>query len=158
MKRITYLVLLAFAIFTSCEGQTKKKNKSGETISTHTEEKGNPKVDIKVNKHYDKNGNLVSYDSTYSSYYSSRKGDKILLDSMFKEFKPGFSQQFPLLNDKHFNELFFNDSLLYNDFFHNDFFSKRFELNEAYMTKIMHQMDSVKNAFFKTQSKTSIKK
>jgi len=31
----------------------------------------NPKVDIKVNKEYDKNGNLIKYDSTYSIFWSN---------------------------------------------------------------------------------------
>ena len=30
----------------------------------------NPKVDIKVNKEYDKNGNIIRYDSSYTYIYT----------------------------------------------------------------------------------------
>ncbi len=154
MKTLIYPIFSALIVCSSCNGQTHKDKKSEtETTKIHTDGLGQPKVDINVNKRYDKKGNLISYDSTYTSYYSSKKRDKILMDSLFKEFKPIFNEKYPLMNDKNFNTLFFNDSLLYNDFFHDDFFIKRFELNEKYMSRMMQQMDSVKNEFFKIKSK-----
>jgi len=152
MKTVIYTMLAATVVCTSCNGQSHKDNKNGTVTSMHKESPGGPKVDIKVNKKYDKKGNLISYDSTYTSYYSTKKRDKNLMDSLFKEFKPAFNEQFPFMTDQNFNTLFFNDSLLYNDFFHEDFFKKRFELNEQYMKKMMQQMDSVKNEFFRIQS------
>ncbi len=153
MKTIIYLLSFIAVVGSSCNAQTKKQKQNETTVVTHKESSGNPSVDIKVNKRYDEKGNLVAFDSTYSSYYSSRKGDKVLMDSLFREFKPAFNKQFPLMNDMRFNNLFFDDSLLYNDFFHEDFFKKRFELNEEYMRRMMLQMDSVKNKFFKMKSK-----
>ena len=154
MKKIFYYSFSLLVICSSCNGQTEKNKKKETTvISTHKEEKGNPKIDVKVNKRYDKKGNLVAFDSTYSYYYSKRTGEKALMDSLFKEFKPFISMEFPLMKDKRFNELFLNDSLFYNDFFHEDYFRKRLELNEKYMKNMMFQMDSIKNEYFKIQSK-----
>jgi hypothetical protein len=159
MKKTIYIITAIAALFSSCNGQNQKNKKDEKiTSSIHQDEPGKPKADIKVNKYYDKNGNLVAFDSTYTSYYSSRKGDKKLVDSLFKEFKPAFNEQFSFMNDPHFKSLFYNDSLLYNDFFHDNFFEKRFELNKNYMSDMMHQMDSVKNEFFKMQGKAMKKK
>ena len=154
VKNVVYMFCIASVICFSCNGQTKKGK---ETIVTVIHKEGNPKTDIKVNRKYDKKGNLISYDSTYTSYYSSKKRDKVLMDSLFREFKPTFEKHFPMVQDKYFNNLFFSDSLLYNDFFHSDFFKKRYDLNQTYMNQIFHEMDSVKNEFFRLQSK-SLKK
>jgi len=156
MKTIIYFIAFTALIFSSCNGQTKKKEKT-ETKTIQSKEKDKPEITIKVNKHYDKKGNLVSFDSTYTSFYENRTGDRSLMDSLFKTFKSPFTEKFPLMNDKYFKKLFFTDSLIKNDFFHEDFFSKRLELNEKYMKRMMAQMDSVKNEFFKTNAK-SIKK
>ncbi|OFY87416.1 MAG: hypothetical protein A3F72_04240 [Bacteroidetes bacterium RIFCSPLOWO2_12_FULL_35_15] len=154
MKKVIYYLFFVMILYYACNGagQTKKNKKKETSVSTHKEQKGNPKVNIKVNKRYDSKGNLIAFDSTYSSYYSNRVGEKKLMDSLFHEFKPMISQEFPLMKDKRFNELFFTDTLLYNDFFHDDFFSKRYELNEKFMKNMMFQMDSIKNEFFKNQS------
>ncbi|HEU4789347.1 MAG TPA: hypothetical protein VFS71_06660 [Flavobacterium sp.] len=151
MKKIINILFATALVFTSCHSKDNKEGKKENVSSQAAIEK--PKVEIKVNKKYDKNGNLISYDSTYASFYSNRKGDKVLMDSLFREFKPKFDKQFPLMKDKSFNQLFYSDSLLYNDFFHDDFFSKRMELNQEYMRKMMQQMDSIKNAYFKGQGK-----
>lgn len=152
MKTTAYLLICTIMTFYSCSAQTKKEEK---TISNsiHRQEKGKPEETIKVNKHYDKNGKLVSFDSTYTSFYENRKGNKFLMDSLVKVFKKStFNEQFPSMNDRYFKNLFLNDSLIDKDFFHEDFFRKRFELNENYLQKMMSQMDSVKNEFFKTES------
>lgn len=147
---ICSLWVLALVCF-SCQGQVDKKAKKQETMPKQAIEK--PKVEIKVNKKYDKKGNLIAYDSTYTSFYADRKGDKVLLDSLFRDFKLSFDKQFPIMKEESFNHLFYNDSLLYNDFFHDDFFRKRMELNQEYMHKMMQQMDSIKNIYFKRQGK-----
>ncbi len=150
---LTCLILL----FSSCNGFPQKKEKT-ETSKIHRNEKGKPEVTIKVNKHFDKKGNLVSFDSTYTSYYSSSTVNQKMMDSLVQEFKKPFSKQFPLANDEYFKTLFFTDSLVNGDFFHEDFFRKRMELNEEYMRKMVEQMDEFKNEFFKIQSTQHIKK
>lgn len=159
MKVIACLLICTHIIFYSCNGQTQKKEKAITSTVHHKQENGKPEETIKVNKHYDKNGKLVAFDSTYTSYYKSRKGDKLLMDSLVTVFKKSpFIEQFPSMNDKYFKDLFLTDSLLNDDFFHEDFFIKRLELNEAYIRKMMQHMDSVKNEFFKKEAKKINKK
>lgn len=159
MRNVFCYSVSLILIFASCKEQT-KKNDPGETMveTVVKKEKGNPKIDIVVNKRYDKKGDLVAFDSVYSYYYSNRVGEKALMDSLFQTFKPVISQEFPLMKDKRFVHLFLNDSLFYTDFFHEDYFRKRLELNERYMKNLMMQMDSIKNAYFKVLSKHPSKK
>lgn len=153
MKVVLFLLAGTIICFYSCTNKEKSKERT-ETRIIREKETGNekPNVKIKVNKRYDKKGNLISFDSTYTSYYSSTKGDKILMDRLIKEFKQPFAKEFPFMNDKYFKDLFYTDSLLEDDFFHEDFFRKRYELNLEYMKQMMRQMDSVKNEFFKEKS------
>ena len=149
--------MCSILLFSSCNGFPQKKEKT-ETSMIYRNEKGKPEVTIKVNKHFDKKGNLVSFDSIYTSYYSSSTVNKNMMDSLVQEFKKPFSEQFPLANDGYFKTLFFTDSLVNGDFFHKDFFRKRMELNDEYMRKMVEQMDEYKNEFFKIQSSQHVKK
>jgi hypothetical protein len=151
MKKVISILFVTALVFASC--QKKESKKEEKPMKPPKEMIVKPKVEIKVNKKYDKNGNLIAFDSTYTSFYSNRKEDKDLLDSLFRGFKPSFNEKFPILKDDSFNHLFYTDSLLYNDFFHDDFFSKRMEMNQEYIRSMMQQMDSIKNAYFKAQGK-----
>lgn len=152
MKTLVFLIISITLTSSSCNGQNNKQDKTV-TSTIHKKEPGKPEETIKVNRHYDKKGNLVSFDSTYTSYYENRKGNKKLMDSLVQIFKSSpFKDQFPSMNDKYFKDLFLTDSLINNDFFHEDFFRKRFELNEKYMQQMMQRMDSVKNEFFKSNA------
>jgi len=129
----------------SCNGQEKKQS---------SEIKGDqamPQTNIKVNKQYDKNGNLVKYDSTYSYYYSNIISDKKLGDSIFNNFKNHFNQQYFFSKEPFFNSSFFEDSLLKYDFYKKDFFRDRFRNNMARMDSLFWGMDSMKNSFFNKQ-------
>jgi len=66
-KWITLFVAVSL-IFSGCNGQEVKKDKN--TSDTTLISGNQPKEDIKVNKEYDKDGNLIRYDSTYTYYYS----------------------------------------------------------------------------------------
>jgi hypothetical protein len=145
MKRIGILALVISVILTSCNGQkkTEKAELSKETI--------NPKTNIIVNKEYDDKGNLIRYDSTYSSYYSNIKNDSLLGDSVFNNFKDYFNQNYGFSNQPYFNNFFFEDSLLKYDFYKRDFFSNRFENNMEHMDHLFMEMDSLKNSFFNKQ-------
>lgn len=111
-----------------------------------------PNVDIRVNRHYDKNGNIIGFDSTYTSYYSDIKGDTARMKMLFRDFDNYFGKQHGPLFQNDFNRLFFKDSIFYPDFFHNDFFLKRYELNDPYLRRMMKEMDSVKNKFYLEES------
>lgn len=107
-----------------------------------------PKVDIRVNKEYDENGELIRYDSTYSSIYHSHQSDPLFMDSIIHRFRPWMGDRYPFLDDPGFNDLFFRDTLLYPDFFRDDFFQGRLEQNRRYMERMMAEMDSLKNLYF----------
>jgi len=157
IKQSLFLLSIATAAFTlsSCEmksnGQANHKTKDSTTAEKNTVNK--PKVNIQVNKHYDNNGNLVGFDSTYSSFYSNVKGDTVKMDSLMHSFDKYFDRHHSAFFDQPFNALFFDDSLRYPDFFHRDFFMKRYELNDKYLRESMRRMDSIKNNFFQEHSK-----
>lgn len=131
----------------ACNGQptTDGRTTSADTLAANSD---TPQVDVRVNKRYDEHGNLIAYDSSYTSVYQSRSGDAAFMDSVFKDFMPGFGMQYPFLNDPGFNALFFPDSSFHRDFFNYDFFQKRMEMNQRYMQRMMEQMDSLKNQHF----------
>lgn len=153
MKGALFLLAGTMIFFYSCTDKEKSKERTETRIIREKDNgEGKPNVKIKVNKRYDRKGNLISFDSTYTSYYSSNKGDKVLMDRLIKEFKNPFAKEFPFMNDRYFKDLFYADSLMDNDFFHEDFFRKRYELNIEYMKQMMKEMDSVKNEFFREKS------
>jgi hypothetical protein len=110
-----------------------------------------PKEDIKVNKEYDENGNLIRYDSTYTYYYSNIEGDEIAADSIFNNFRNMFEDNYSFSTTPYFNDLFFEDSLLKYDFYKNDFFHERFMNNMQQMERLFWEMDSIENKFFMEQ-------
>ena len=112
-----------------------------------------PHVEVRVNKQYDAQGNLISFDSTHTSIYRGQNGPADLMDPLFQDFKPRFGTGYPFLNDPGFNDLFFNDSLMHQDFFHDNFFRKRMEMNQRYLEQMMTRMDSVKNAYLRGEAR-----
>lgn len=110
-----------------------------------------PIEDIKVNKEYDENGNLIRYDSTYTYYDSNIEGDEIAADSIFNNFRNMFENNYSFSTTPYFNDLFFEDSLLKYDFYKNDFFHERFMNNMQQMERLFWEMDSIENKFFMEQ-------
>lgn len=139
MKRLAQILLVMF-LAVSCNAQN-VNNKSADS-------KIKPKTNIIVNKEYDKNGNLIRYDSTYSYFYSNIKNDSTLADSSFTDFQKYLYKSFPDFQTPFFNDMFFEDSLLNYDFYKKDFFSKRFELNKKMFNEMFEKMDSLKNKFY----------
>ena len=111
-----------------------------------------PKVHIDVNKEYDKNGNVIRYDSTYSWSWSNFDTSGTSTQFFYKHG----------LNDNFFGNNAFPDS----DFFNNgtfpgfsdslffDPFGKHFEENFMNMEKIMEEqmkmMDEIQLKFFES--------
>jgi hypothetical protein len=147
MKKLWILFLIHTLLFASCNAQN-KKNKTDSNL-----DKNKPIEDIRVNKEYDENGNLIRFDSTYTYYYSNIENNPALEDSIFKNFRKMFSETYPFSNKPYFNELFFQDSLLMYDFYNHDFFTERFRLNMQRVEKLFMEMDSIKNKFFEEQFK-----
>lgn len=131
----------------ACSGQptTNGPTSAKDTLATGTD---TPKVDVRVNRQYDEHGNMIAFDSSYSAIYHGHAGDAAFMDSMFRDFMPGFGMRYPFLNDPGFNSLFFPDSSFHQDFFHTDFFQKRMEMNQRYIQRMMERMDSMKNRYF----------
>jgi len=147
---MTVLALLFSSCNKDSNGQTAdlKKNKSSST---------KPKIDIKVNRRFDEKGNLIGFDSTYTSYYSNVSDDTAQMDSLMGSFDRYFREDHSAFFKKQFDPLFFNDSTRYPDFFHDDYFMKRYELNDPYMRDMMQRMDSIKNNFYKEHRKINRK-
>lgn len=141
MKQIFMVAVAVFLGYLNCNGQIAENG-------TTTDKKG-PKTNIKVNKEYDEQGNLIRYDSTYSYSYSNMDNDSIPADSIFNMFRDHFNHQFGFSEDPFFKDFFFQDSLMKDDFFNDDFFMKRFKQNMEQMDNLFQEMDSVKNDFYK---------
>lgn len=143
IRFIALLSIVAISV-TGCNGQQKNQNKEKQNANL-------PETDIKVNKEYDEDGNLIRYDSTYSYYYSNIAEDKTMQDSIFNAFREHFNDQYFFSNRPFFEEFFFEDSLLHYDFYKEDFFSKRFQHNMKRMEELFKEMDSVKNQYYLEQ-------
>jgi hypothetical protein len=150
MRQIIVIVLALSITLWSCNGQTKATEK----------QKGNnlPQTNIKVNKEYDKNGNIIKFDSTYSSFYSNVKADSNLRESIFKNFKQQFNRSYFFSNQPYFRDFFFADSLLKYDFYKKDFFYNRFRNNMEYMDSLFRGMDIMKNDFFNNHTQAENKR
>ncbi len=87
MRQIILGLSLFLSVLVGCKGQVNDKTGSNKLDTINKIE---PKTNIKVNKEYDENGNLIRYDSTYSYYYSNIEGDSLLRDSVFNKFRTFF--------------------------------------------------------------------
>ncbi len=157
MKAIgTAPLVHALAVLTmtlsACNGQAQQHQVSAKEADTLAARIDTPKTEVRVNKEYDTNGNLIAYDSTYSSYYSSHNSDPAQMDSLFSDFRPRFNRRIPFMTDPGFDDLFFRDPLLYPDFFHGDFFRKGMEMNDRWMQRMMAEMDAMKSGYFRDRA------
>ncbi|MDD7884912.1 hypothetical protein [Flavivirga sp. 57AJ16] len=139
---ITFISLL---MLSSCNAQTDKKtNKEIETKQDTIK----PKVDYKVDKEYDEDGNLIKYDSTYTYYYSNIDKNMMRNDSVFKRLNEHLHMKSLLGNDIFFDDFFTKESFSEDHFFSEDFFRSHLERNQDIMNKMFSRMDSIKNEFF----------
>ena len=148
---MTVLALLVSSCDKDSRGQTAdlKKDQTDSVIK--------PKIDIKVNRRFDEKGNMIGFDSTYTSYYTNIIGDTSRMDSLMGSFDHYFRTDHPRFFRDQFDPLFFSDSTRYPDFFHDDYFMRRYELNDRYMRGMMQQMDSIKNKFYREHRKVEKK-
>lgn len=147
-------------VATSCQQESRSQDTAHlkENHRVQADTIPEPDVNIKVNRRYDDKGNLIGFDSTYSTFYSNVQGDTLKMDSLMKNFDTYFDRHHSRLFDKQFNALFFQDSIRYPDFFHDDFFMKRYDLNDRYLRDMMQRMDSIKNRFYHDANKSPDKK
>ena len=102
-----------------------------------------PNENITVNKEYDEQGNLISYDSIYSYSYSSNAK---LHDSIKMEFQRHFNNN-SFFNDAFFNDFFKRDSVT-NQLNHKHFFFDGFMNHDGVIKNMMKRMDSIQQLFF----------
>lgn len=147
MKTTIMYLLVFFSMLSSCSSQEAKD------ISKKIEKK-KPRENVTVSRKYDENGNLIEFDSTYTSYYSNIEGDTVMLNSMLTDFPAFFNDEFLKLHSrKMYNPFFYQDSVLDSHFFHDNFFEQQFYNQTESMLRMIQEMDSIKNSFFKEQSK-----
>lgn len=148
---ILFLLCLGFAL-NNFASKNNFNNSAFEDITINdTIKKNQPKIDIKVKKEYDDNGNITRYDSSYSStyYYSNGNLSQEEMDSILNNFKPFFFDNYSNILDHSFDNFFFNDSLFFEDFYREDFFEREFQKEYFPFENIMRQFDSLKNEFYR---------
>ncbi len=111
-----------------------------------------PHVEIKVKKAYDKNGNIIRYDSTYVWTYNNHSGNvHINPDSLMSKFMPFFRKNLPdsLLQIFGNPDINMNDSAMMKDFFNNAHFFDQWQQGLFNMKKEMQAMDALRMEFLK---------
>lgn len=131
MKRIVFFLILTFVFQQVILAQ---KSASVKKL---------PKEDIRVNKEFDENGNLIKFDSTYVYQWSS---DSTFTNQMIPDgFKHFFEDKFSLFNDS----AFFDDSF-FGDF--NDLFFNPFDMQRDSVMKKKFGQDPFHSFHFKNDS------
>ena len=144
-KTLMYLVTL-FLLLLSCNENKSKMNKElsqNDTIK--------PETKIRVHKEYDKYGNLISIDSSYSAFYSNIKNDSILEKEIFKKFKLDFDKNITPMDSIFMNDFFIDESFRLNDFYTDEFFQNSFKLQQERLKNMFKRMDSIKNSYYNKQ-------
>ena len=144
----TSIVMLALAVlgFTGCNAQEKKTDENSNLGLSSKTNNEKPEGSWTVNKEFDENGNLKSYDSTYTYSYGSINGEAIAnSDELRQHFQRFFG------NDEMSSAMmqqFFNDSTsVGNNFFGSDFFQPG-NLPEEFQQEI-RKMDSIHQQMMK---------
>lgn len=110
MKKIAFACLMIFGVLSFSEVYSQ----------IQPQEPNEPKVDIKVNREYDENGNVTRYDSTWTSTWSSPSYSGTFPDSSF-QFDSSFGDFSMFGIDSLFQQFnlmmpgtMFPDSMLFN--------------------------------------------
>lgn len=145
MKRLSLLAIAIILGVYLCIGQSRKTDKFSvsKQLKTENDSINRPQENIKVNKEYDKNGNLISYDSTYSYSYSSSSMDEMdpqKKDSLLNEFKSFFKESGSMCGDSFFNDFFAADSVG-----NSSLFSSQVRENLKQINKQFSQLDSIRS-------------
>ena len=149
-KFIKFLIFILALIIITINANELKATKAI-TQKQDSIQNENPKIEIKVKKRYNNKGDIIGYDSTYlySYTYSNGETKNIDIDSLLNQFKPFFFNNSPDIFNHSFDNFFTPDSIFKFNFFDNDFFQKNFKEDRFNFERIMRQMDSVKNEYFK---------
>ncbi len=147
MKKIKSIILSAFLLMAGMTVHAQIVNTENRNIHANK-----PQVHINVKKAYDKNGNIIRYDSTYEWTYSSHNGKQnINLDSLMGHFMPYFRENLPDSLSQAFGNpaLNLNDSTMMMNFFNNAHFFDQWQKEVFDMNHEMRAMDSLRMQFLK---------
>lgn len=135
------LILMMALLSVSCNGQKNESQKT-ETKENKDALTEQPKGTWKVDKEFDKNGNLIRYDSIYSWSSSNQFDDLSILDkdSLIKSFESKFFRNFSQFENQGFENMFTPDSLFSKQFFKDDFFKSDFGKDFMDIDNIRQQM------------------
>jgi hypothetical protein len=116
--------LIVLSLNFCCTGQNNKPKEKEKTETTLEQ----PNGQWKVNKEFDKNGNLIKYDSIYSWSSNNRYDNlsSINKDSLLQSFQSRFFKDYSHFKNQGFSDLFTQDSLFSKHFFNDDFFDSGF--------------------------------
>lgn len=112
-----------------------------------------PDVSIKVNRHFDEEGNLIGYDSMYSSFYSSHPADSSMWKLLRDRFIEGGRSSYPFGFEDHILQPFLRDTVGIRSFFDYDLFFGR-KSKENFLKRMMEEIDSMKTHFYFPDRKT----
>jgi len=144
-KTIMYTVTLFFLLLNCIDN----KDKMNTELSQNDTIK--PQTKISVHKEFDKYGNLISIDSSYSYFYSNIKNDSMVEKETFEKFKLDFDANFKSLDSIFMNDYFINEPFKSNHFYTDKFFQKNFKLQQEHIKRMFKRMDSIKNSYYKKQ-------
>ncbi|MCM4156362.1 hypothetical protein [Gramella sp. AN32] len=146
MKVNVLLLLVFISSLNSCDAQEKKEMDSAMKVEKN-QDTVRPEGSWTVNREFDDDGNLISYDSTYVYSYSTIDGDTISTDEkaeIQKNFRQFFNRKGMNSPDEMMN-LFLNDSLFSGNFFKDDFFSNNMRTED--FREQVRRMDSIHQQF-----------
>ena len=147
MKKLSMLLVFFVLLFSGCNNI----NKTAKEITQKDTLK--PKAKISVIKEYDADGNLISIDSTYYSFYSNIKNDSLLEKEIFEKFKKDFDNQFKSLDSVFLSDFLKMNSFKTNEFYTKDYFRNQLDLNQKRIEKVFKEMDSLKNSYYDNSKK-----
>src|SRR5688572_23700264 len=81
-----WILMALLLISSSCQTSGQDGAEIKKKATSLSDSLNKPKVNIQVNKHYDGKGNVVGFDSTYTSFYSNVDGDTLKMDSLLRSF------------------------------------------------------------------------
>ncbi len=147
MKKIKSIILSALLLLAGMTAHAQIVN--ADKQESHANK---PQVHINVKKVYDKNGNIIRYDSTYEWTYSNHSGkSNINLDRLMGQFVPFFRENLPDSLSRVFGNPDFNlnDSAMMLNFFNNVHFFDQWQKEIFDMKHEMQAMDSLRMEFLK---------
>ena len=144
------LVIAIALLATGCNGQQEKNASSSKQDQKKVTKFPEPTVSWDVNKKFDENGNVVSYDSIYTWSYTNMDGDSVdvNVDSIREHFNAYLDSNLPSVWNKSFTQPMWNDSLFFNDILQDNYFHDRWQQDYFQMDEMFRHMDSLRNKFF----------